>query len=62
MKTGLGGAIDGTLAEYGTFSENGLVDMPPSLNYLEGKPCLARHSQHETLYMASNHYNPIMWY
>ena len=28
--------IDGTLAEYGTFNENGLVDMPPSLNYLEG--------------------------
>lgn len=35
MKTGLGGVIDGTLREYGTFNESGLVDMPPSLNWLE---------------------------
>jgi NADPH:quinone reductase-like Zn-dependent oxidoreductase len=34
--TGLGGTIDGTLRQYGTFNENGLVDMPPSLSYLEG--------------------------
>jgi NADPH:quinone reductase-like Zn-dependent oxidoreductase len=34
--TGLGGVIDGTLRQYGTFNENGLVDMPPSLNWLEG--------------------------
>lgn len=35
MKTGLGGVIDGTLPEYGTFNENGLINMPPSRNYLE---------------------------
>lgn len=35
MATGLGGVIDGTLRQYGTFNENGLVDMPPSLNWLE---------------------------
>lgn len=28
--------MDGTLRQYGTFNENGLVDMPPSLNWLEG--------------------------
>ncbi|TVY23611.1 Zinc-type alcohol dehydrogenase-like protein [Lachnellula hyalina] len=33
--TGLGGVIDGTLRQYGTFNENGLVDMPPSLNWHE---------------------------
>jgi len=33
--SGLGGVIDGTLRQYGTFNENGLVDMPPSLNWLE---------------------------
>lgn len=36
MKTGLGGVIDGSLRQYGTFNENGLVTMPPSLSYLEG--------------------------
>jgi NADPH:quinone reductase-like Zn-dependent oxidoreductase len=35
MKTGLGGVIDGTLREYGTFNEAGLVDMPSSLSWLE---------------------------
>jgi NADPH:quinone reductase-like Zn-dependent oxidoreductase len=34
--TGLGGVVDGTLRQYGTFNENGLVEMPPSLNWLEG--------------------------
>ena len=34
--TGLGGVVDGTLRQYGTFNENGLVEMPPSLNFLEG--------------------------
>lgn len=34
--TGLGGMIDGTLREYGTFNENGLVTMPSSLSYEEG--------------------------
>lgn len=33
--TGLGGVIDGTLRQYGTFPESGLVTMPPSLSYLE---------------------------
>jgi len=35
VATGLGGVIDGTLRQYGIFNENGLVDMPPSLNWLE---------------------------
>jgi len=34
--TGLGGVIDGTLRQYGSFNENGLVHMPPSLNWQEG--------------------------
>lgn len=34
--TGLGGVQDGTLREYGTFNENGLVTMPASLSYNEG--------------------------
>ncbi|OQO00133.1 hypothetical protein B0A48_13920 [Cryoendolithus antarcticus] len=34
--TGLGGAVDGTLREYGAFSEQGLVHMPSSLSFLEG--------------------------
>ena len=34
--TTLGGVVDGTLRQYGSFNENGLVDMPPSLNWLEG--------------------------
>ncbi|KAG4440648.1 hypothetical protein IFR05_003846 [Cadophora sp. M221] len=33
--TGLGGGLDGTLRQYGTFNEAGLVDMPPSLNWQE---------------------------
>ncbi|KAL5329962.1 hypothetical protein ACEPPN_003482 [Leptodophora sp. 'Broadleaf-Isolate-01'] len=33
--TGLGGSLDGTLRQYGTFNEAGLVDMPPSLNWQE---------------------------
>jgi len=36
VTSGLGGVIDGTLREYGSFNENGLVDMPPSLNWQEG--------------------------
>lgn len=28
--------LDGTLRQYGTFNENGLVDMPASLNWQEG--------------------------
>ncbi|KAI9799804.1 MAG: hypothetical protein M1825_004364 [Sarcosagium campestre] len=34
--TGLGGTVDGTFAQYGIFNENGLVSIPPSLNWLEG--------------------------
>lgn len=34
--TGVGGVIDGTLREYGTFNENGLVSMPSSLSYEQG--------------------------
>ncbi|KPM43662.1 hypothetical protein AK830_g2849 [Neonectria ditissima] len=35
MKTGLGGAIDGTLRSVGAFSEEGLVPMPSSLSFIE---------------------------
>lgn len=35
MKTGLGGAIDGTLRQYGAFSDEGLVHMPSNLNFVE---------------------------
>ncbi|OAL54269.1 hypothetical protein IQ07DRAFT_500031 [Pyrenochaeta sp. DS3sAY3a] len=35
IATGLGGVIDGTLREYGVFSEEGLVAMPQNLNFLE---------------------------
>lgn len=34
-KTGLGGVLDGTLRQYGVFSENGLVRQPSNLNALE---------------------------
>ncbi|GAB7362272.1 hypothetical protein MBLNU230_g2291t1 [Neophaeotheca triangularis] len=36
MATGLGGAVDGCLREYGAFDEMGLVHMPSNLNPLEG--------------------------
>lgn len=36
VTSGLGGVLDGTLRQYGTFNENGLVDMPASLNWQEG--------------------------
>jgi len=41
--TGLGGAIDGTLRQYGAFDENGLVKMPETLNFQQGAtlPCAA---------------------
>ena len=35
ITTGVGGAIDGTLRQYGTYFEEGLVHMPSNLNYLE---------------------------
>jgi len=35
LGTGLGGAIDGTLREYGVFDEAGLVKAPSNLNMLE---------------------------
>lgn len=35
LSTGLGGAIDGTLREYGIFDEQGLVAAPKNLNDLE---------------------------
>ncbi|EWG38262.1 hypothetical protein FVEG_01522 [Fusarium verticillioides 7600] len=31
----VGGTVDGTLREYGVFNENGVVEMPRNLNYLE---------------------------
>ncbi|KAL4950686.1 hypothetical protein BDW69DRAFT_171527 [Aspergillus filifer] len=33
--SGLGGAVDGTLRQYATFNENGVVRAPENLNYLE---------------------------
>ncbi|KAK6600379.1 zinc-binding dehydrogenase [Botrytis cinerea] len=43
VQSGLGGAVDGTLRQHGIFNENGLVDMPTSLSYLEAAtlPCAA---------------------
>jgi len=43
MKTGLGGSLHGTLRQHGVFNENGLVEMPSTLNYLEAAtlPCAA---------------------
>ncbi|PVI03516.1 alcohol dehydrogenase [Periconia macrospinosa] len=35
IQTGLGGVIDGTLAEYGVFNENGLVAAPSNLDMIE---------------------------
>jgi NADPH:quinone reductase-like Zn-dependent oxidoreductase len=35
LATGLGGAVDGTLREYGVFGEQGLVAAPKNLNDLE---------------------------
>jgi NADPH:quinone reductase-like Zn-dependent oxidoreductase len=35
LATGLGGALDGTLRQYGVFNENGLAYMPNNLDYLE---------------------------
>lgn len=36
IRTGLGGVLDGTLRTHGVFSEEGLVQLPSNLNYLEG--------------------------
>lgn len=35
VATGLGGALDGTLRQYGIFDENGLVHSPKTLNPIE---------------------------
>lgn len=35
VTSGLGGVVDGTLRQYGSYNENGLVEMPASLNWLE---------------------------
>jgi NADPH:quinone reductase-like Zn-dependent oxidoreductase len=34
-KTGLGGCIDGTLAQYGVFDQTGVVRMPANLDFVE---------------------------
>ncbi|KAK4693188.1 hypothetical protein P7C71_g4166, partial [Lecanoromycetidae sp. Uapishka_2] len=41
--TGLGGALDGTLRQHGSFDENGLVKMPETLDFKQGSalPCAA---------------------
>lgn len=43
VTTGVGGTVDGTLRQYGSFAETGLVEMPASLNWLEAStlPCAA---------------------
>ena len=35
-RTGLGGVINGTLCQYGVFDQNGLVEMPESLDFKQG--------------------------
>ncbi|KAI9667508.1 MAG: hypothetical protein M1821_000324 [Bathelium mastoideum] len=35
-QTGVGGAIDGALRQYGAYDEQGLVRMPANLNFVEG--------------------------
>jgi NADPH:quinone reductase-like Zn-dependent oxidoreductase len=35
-RSGLGGALDGTLRQHGVFAETGLVALPQNLNYLQG--------------------------
>lgn len=42
-KSGLGGVLDGTLRQYGTFNENGLVKTPDNLSDVEAAtlPCAA---------------------
>lgn len=41
ITSGVGGVIDGTLRQYGSYNENGLVSMPESLSFEEGAtlPC-----------------------
>ncbi len=34
-KTGLGGCVDGTLRQYGSFNENGVVRMPRNMDFVE---------------------------
>ncbi|KAH9810497.1 zinc-type alcohol dehydrogenase-like protein [Teratosphaeria destructans] len=43
VTTGVGGMIDGSLRQYGTYDEQGLVHQPGNLNHLEGAtlPCAA---------------------
>ncbi len=36
LASGLGGAVDGTLRQYGAFDENSLVRMPETLNFQQG--------------------------
>ncbi|KAL8728169.1 MAG: hypothetical protein Q9166_005563 [cf. Caloplaca sp. 2 TL-2023] len=43
VATGLGGVYDGTLRQYGSFEETGLVHMPSTIDFKEGStlPCAA---------------------
>lgn len=43
MGSALGGSRHGTLRQYGTFDESGLVSMPTSLDFQQGStlPCAA---------------------
>ncbi|EWY79482.1 hypothetical protein FOYG_17350 [Fusarium oxysporum NRRL 32931] len=51
LGTGLGGSIDGTLRQYGIYNENGLVDMPKNLSYLEaGTPSCSALTAWNALY------------
>lgn len=34
--TGVGGVVDGALAQYGAFDQHGLVHLPSNLDFLEG--------------------------
>lgn len=35
LTSGVGGVVDGTLRQYGAYSEQGLVAMPQSLDYIQ---------------------------
>ena len=35
LTSGVGGVVDGTLRQYGAYSEQGLVAMPESLDYIQ---------------------------
>lgn len=54
--TGLGGAVDGTFREYGSFGEDGLVLMPTNLNFMEASTlCCSGLTAWNALYGSADH-------